>query len=483
MARHDEEATVSPTHCRVSLLFPDRARVQNISDDDLPLRLGDKPELAAGQSRDVALPVTFSLGGRVLTFSLDGAASSQQLPAASSRFPAEALVGGGIAVEVVLGWLRTTLTVLQSAANSPDFFDQAARAVVDIIGLDSGQVVRWESNRWNTVAVHTASGASARPPSTHLLEQARNAKQCIVERPATVATPASQLGLSLMVATPIVDRRGNVLAVLYGDRLADDRSMSALPVREVEALLLQMLASGVGAGLSRLEQEQTQRDLDFGARVQAEFFPEGLPEVAGWEMARHFRPAQQVGGDFYDVFRLTPGHIALVIGDVCGHGIGAGLYVGVYRSLLRAFAQHAEGRERPDWPGVAARSAVALTNKYMTDTHRKQLMLASLFFGILNLSTGELTYVNAGHPPPLVVGGTGVRKELRLTGFQAGAFPDCVYEVEKAGLAPGETLVAYTDGVYEAANDTRQRYTSGVRSSRFCKKPADRRRRPHQNDR
>jgi sigma-B regulation protein RsbU (phosphoserine phosphatase) len=186
-----------------------------------------------------------------------------------------------------------------------------------------------------------------------------------------------------------------------------------------------------------------------------------------------------VSGDFYDVFWLPHDHLALVIADVCDKGIGAALYMTLLRSLLRAFAQQRLGRELPCWPGrpdplaggagsqrrasslagLTALSTVELTNDYVAQTHAQACMFASLFFGVLDTTTGALTYVNAGHDAPIVVGTAAVKARLAPTGPVVGLRPNAGYDINCILLEPGDTVVAYTDGVTEARDPAGQFFT------------------------
>ena len=214
----------------------------------------------------------------------------------------------------------------------------------------------------------------------------------------------------------------------------------------------------------RLHARSLERELEIGREIQAGFFPESLPQPAGWEVAALFESARQVAGDFYDAFPVEGGRlVVLVVGDVCDKGVGAALFMALFRSLVRAVAEQevegvavptpgGDGRGSAD-DGGAARvlRAVAVTNDYIARTHSRANMFATLFVAALDPATGALAYVNAGHEPAMVVGADGrVRAELMPTGPAAGLLPGVPFAASSARLAPGEALVVYTDGITEA---------------------------------
>ena len=207
----------------------------------------------------------------------------------------------------------------------------------------------------------------------------------------------------------------------------------------------------------RLYARSLERELEIGRQIQASFLPDSLPQSPGWEIAASFRPARQVAGDFYDAFVLKSGRLGLVIADVCDKGVGAALFMALFRSLIRASADLAE-------PAIAAVSdpaeraakrvetAVVLTNDYIARTHERANMFATLFFGILDPDTGLLTFINGGHEPPVLVGPSGALERLKPTGPALGLLPDRDFEVRRVKLLPGGLLLAFTDGVTDARN-------------------------------
>jgi phosphoserine phosphatase RsbU/P len=217
-----------------------------------------------------------------------------------------------------------------------------------------------------------------------------------------------------------------------------------------------LLQARVGASLDkkklrdreRLYAASLHRELEIGREIQRGFFPEQLPQIEGWEIAARFRPARSVAGDFYDCFSLRDGTLIVTIADVCDKGVGAALYMALFRTLLRVVAA-----EQPD--GTAAsdvihRAAIA-TNDYIATTHSSSNMFATAFIAAIDPSTGFVSYVNAGHDAPIVVGPA--RRILGVTGPALGLMPGVALRVETTVLDRGETLFAFTDGVTEAKGD------------------------------
>jgi serine phosphatase RsbU (regulator of sigma subunit) len=195
-----------------------------------------------------------------------------------------------------------------------------------------------------------------------------------------------------------------------------------------------------------------ERELEIGRRIQFSFLPDEIPQPPGWEIAARFQPARQVSGDLYDVFLMRdPRHIGIVIADVCDKGVGAALFMALFRTLIRATATLDFARARFN-PGIILKKVVTLTNNYIARTHAQANMFASVFFAILDPATGALTYINAGHEPPIIFNARGVRAQLARTGMVVGLMPDRPYTVRRARLKPGDILLAFTDGVTDAMN-------------------------------
>jgi serine phosphatase RsbU (regulator of sigma subunit) len=219
-----------------------------------------------------------------------------------------------------------------------------------------------------------------------------------------------------------------------------------------------------------------ERELEIGREIQSSFLPAALPQPPGWEIAVHFQAARQVAGDFYDAFPLdAEGGIGLVVADVCDKGVGAALFMALIRTLVRALAIGGvsfDGHRPAPWPAsgrladgearldraALVKNAVLRTNHYITQTHAAANMFATLLLAALDPSTGELTYVNAGQEPALVIGSGGVKARLAATGMAVGILPEADFRVERLALEPGDVLLGFTDGVPDALSPTGERF-------------------------
>lgn len=208
-----------------------------------------------------------------------------------------------------------------------------------------------------------------------------------------------------------------------------------------------------------------ERELEIGRRIQANFLPEKIPEIENWEISAWFEAAREVSGDFYDVFRLNNSqHLAIVIGDVCDKGVGAALFMTLFRSLIRASTLYGcmGSTLDTDTTGSVREiliNSVVTTNRYIATTHANSSMFASVFFGLLDPLSGELMYVNAGHEAPMIFRKNGETELLDITGGVLGLFGAANYGVETVTLNRGDLVFSYTDGINEAKNIDGDQFT------------------------
>lgn len=201
-------------------------------------------------------------------------------------------------------------------------------------------------------------------------------------------------------------------------------------------------------------------ELNVGRRIQLGFLPAELPTLPGWDIAARFQSAREVAGDFYDTFWVASiNRLAFFLGDVCDKGVGSALYMALFRSLLRAATNLDTYARRPITtpvdPAQHLVAVVTLVNNYIAEVHGSANMFATLFFALLDTTTGDLHYVNAGHVPPLVFNPPHL-VELDCTGPVVGIFPDLPFHTGHIRLDPGAQLLILSDGVTEAHNPTHE---------------------------
>ena len=204
--------------------------------------------------------------------------------------------------------------------------------------------------------------------------------------------------------------------------------------------------------LERLEQEMSERErveqeLRVAQRIQHALLPRDLPELEGWEIAHDYRPAREVGGDFYDFLPLSEGRLGLIIGDVSGKGIPAALVMANTQSVLRAIARRGD---------VAPGRVLAEANEVLF-TYLPPNMFATCFYAVLDPTKGRLRYANAGHNLPCCWH-EGAVTELRASGMPLGLMPGMEYEEKERTLAPGDGMFLYSDGLIEAHDPQREMF-------------------------
>lgn len=267
--------------------------------------------------------------------------------------------------------------------------------------------------------------------------------------PGTI-TPKTWLGVPMIV-------NEQVTGILSLQDIDKEHAFDEPVVRLLQTLAASMSVALENARLweqENLYRKSLEREFEIGRQIQAGFLPEELPQPPGWEIAAMLKSAREVAGDFYDVFELSENRIGLVIADVCDKGLGAALFMTLFRSLLRAVANiDFYARVEAGAANASAtrlRNAILLTNNYIAETHGHTGMFATVFFGILDTRSGRLAYINCGHLSPVVMGKDGFKSVLRITGPALGITLDASYAIREMTLEPGDLLFAYTDGLVDS---------------------------------
>jgi serine phosphatase RsbU (regulator of sigma subunit)/CHASE2 domain-containing sensor protein len=201
------------------------------------------------------------------------------------------------------------------------------------------------------------------------------------------------------------------------------------------------------------EKEIAERELEIGRKIQSSFLPSELPKLEGWQIETFFKPALKVSGDFYDIFELPGGrYLAIIVGDVCDHGVGSALFMAVLRSMVRIFSlQSLNALERKS-PEKLLLETVHRTNNYIAENHGETSMFSTMFIGFLHSESGEMFYVNCGHEPPPLIRNGKVKKFLKASGLPIGAMQDSTYSCKKVTFQKGDYIFLYTDGLIDAVD-------------------------------
>jgi sigma-B regulation protein RsbU (phosphoserine phosphatase) len=218
--------------------------------------------------------------------------------------------------------------------------------------------------------------------------------------------------------------------------------------REDKALLL-AVAEQVATALDycqlvcrEAEQRELQKEVQIAQEVQARLFPQERPPLETLQYTGACRSARGVGGDYYDFLALGPSRLGITVADIAGKGLSASLLMASLQALVRSHAPSLSGRPREFAKEI---------NRHLCES-TDDARYATLFFGVYDDSARELSYLNAGHNPPIVLRASGEIERLNLGGMVLGLFEGNSYEEGKVRLDPGDLLVIFSDGITEAVS-------------------------------
>jgi len=207
-------------------------------------------------------------------------------------------------------------------------------------------------------------------------------------------------------------------------------------------LLLQKLQEQLWrAREQRSAERQREEELQEAREIQQSLLPKQLPEIAGYEVAGMTQQLRFVGGDYYNVVRISPQQTALCIADVAGKGLPAALLMSSLQAALKPLISQR----------LAPRELCHRLNRILCELTPMGKFI-SFFYAVLDSAENKLTYCNAGHNPPLLVRADGAPIELDAAGAVLGQFPAWGYEQSEMRLEPGDRLLIFTDGLVEACD-------------------------------
>jgi sigma-B regulation protein RsbU (phosphoserine phosphatase) len=236
-----------------------------------------------------------------------------------------------------------------------------------------------------------------------------------------------------------------------GTLVVDSRRVRSFNEEDVRFLQLMANQAAIAIEKARLRQEEIERhrmekELSVGRQIQLSMLPESCPMVPGWQFGAIYEAAKQVGGDFYDFFRVPgegPERWGLVIADVSDKGVPAALFMALSRTTIRNTALR--GRSPAD--------ALTWANRFIREDSQSDMFLTA-FYAVLEVDSGQLTFCSAGHNRPLWwQAETAVFRELDTDGIVLGVLDDISLVERTSAIMPGDVLLLYTDGVTEAINE------------------------------
>ncbi|MFL5626073.1 MAG: SpoIIE family protein phosphatase, partial [Ktedonobacteraceae bacterium] len=266
-----------------------------------------------------------------------------------------------------------------------------------------------------------------------------------LDSPALHALKAADVKL----AVPLVSQGELVGLLTLGPRLSeqqysayDRQLLHTLAIQAAPAVRVAQMVREQQAAIR--ERERLDQELRVARLIQQTLLPKDLPTLPGWQLAAYYQSASAVGGDFYDFLVFEDGRLGIVIGDVSDKGVPAAMVMASTRSILRSAAQ-----------GTVSPSKVLEQTNNLLCPDILPKMFVTCLYAILDPVSGRLQYANAGHDLPYGRSKNGVF-ELRATGMPLGLMPGMTYEEKETLLAPGETLLFYSDGLVEAHNTERE---------------------------
>jgi phosphoserine phosphatase RsbU/P len=284
--------------------------------------------------------------------------------------------------------------------------------------------------------------------------------------------------VALIIGTRMTTTVTGAVAQLYNATKNVDRGdfSHRIPVKSADQLAqLSLSFNSMTESIEKLilEQKEKQRlegELAIAQEVQAQLFPRQVSELESLEVHGFCRPARTVSGDYYDFLTASSHKLILAVGDISGKGISAALLMATIHSAVRAYSVESlpqmrepvavgavagAGRIMAAWPEgieVSPGALLGLLNHQLYESTPPE-KYATLFLGVYDGRTHQLTYSNGGHLPPILIGENGEVRRLEAGGTVVGLFDNMTYDEGRVQMHPGEILLAYSDGVTEPENE------------------------------
>ncbi|MBL8046525.1 MAG: SpoIIE family protein phosphatase, partial [Anaerolineales bacterium] len=351
-------------------------------------------------------------------------------------------------------YVNTALLQVAEAVASQPTLDEAletvARLTPILVGLERVAIYRWNAEdrffRPSRCIGFTCDVNELTATASELeIDPFTPATQ-----PVLVLTPPEKLqqsfGAERLMVWPLW-ARGELLGALAVEHLPDlGRRLNIL-----NGIANQLSLAMENAALAHevAAQQRLEREIELGRDIQTSFLPNELPMPPGWETAALYRAARLVGGDFYDFIPLKSSdgveRWGIAVADVSDKGVPAALFMALSRTLLRSAAIHRTS---------AGATLTRVNEMILADARSSQFV--TVFYAVWEPSTGRLIYANGGHNPPLLVRADGSVHLLKAKGAALAVFAEYYYAQQEITLAPGDTVLMYSDGLPDAINEAQE---------------------------
>lgn len=331
--------------------------------------------------------------------------------------------------------LEETLEAVLDGVQTLFPFDAAA---IYVVHPDTRELIA-SAERGYPASSTAASSRKARQVLKRVFERGRVLTADVSSEPAYVARRRST---KAEVAVPILASRRRIIGALIVE--SDVRGSYAVGTSD----LLELYASGIAGAIERtvlhgkiLRARRLEQELELARRVMKGLLPRRVPRIPGVDLAARLKPQLDVGGDYYDFVPIDDDRWGVVIADVVGKGVGAALLMSTLRASLHSMARSE----------LALRSLFKRANRFFRAS-AEEGKYATAFLAELDYVNRRLMYINAGHPPPILLRREGSAESLNVGGCPVGLFADTRYVEGVVELEAGDVLALYTDGITDTTN-------------------------------
>jgi sigma-B regulation protein RsbU (phosphoserine phosphatase) len=344
---------------------------------------------------------------------------------------------------------------ISAAGTAQAVMDSLVRRALKAVGAEQGVLSLMDEEASNPLRTLIRTGPDSRAQRPLQINQSllgwmqRHGQPLVIDDPAqdprfsgvpwdasirsVLCVPLTVQGRLTGILTVFNKTEGSVFA-------AEDRRLLSILAAQSAQVIENARLQEEEQALLRMRQE-----LQVAQQIQINLLPDPLPTVPGYDVAGASWPAQQVGGDYFDVIPMEDERFVVCVGDVVGKGLPASLLMATVQATLRALA--------PVAGSVEAMLSQASRLLYQSTSRGR---FVTLFGGLLDAEQHRLTYGNAGHNRPLLLRADGTMETLRLGGLALGAVAAATYQEATVSLAPGDVLLLFSDGVVEAMNARRE---------------------------